>query len=110
VTPRTQVQRLPLHERIVWARKRKGLSQERLAEKIGTSRRHMIRIEKGRENGGHRPGPELIARIAEATGQPVALFADDEEEDDDLAASLVGMFRTVIRREMASLQNDEVVA
>lgn len=69
--------RLPLHERIVWARKRKGISQERLAERIGTSRRHMIRIEKGL----HRPGPEFRARIADATEQPPEFFSDDDDEE-----------------------------
>lgn len=65
---------MPLGQRIVWARKRKGISQERLADLIGTSRRHMIRIEKGQ----HRPGPVFIARIAEATEQPEEFFDDEE--------------------------------
>jgi transcriptional regulator with XRE-family HTH domain len=65
----------PLHERIVWARKQQGISQERFAELIGTTRRHMIRIEKGT----HRPRRELLARIAEAAGVPEDFFDDDEE-------------------------------
>ena len=40
------------------------ISQERLAAAVGTSRRHMIRI----ENGEHRPSPELRDRIAEVLG------------------------------------------
>jgi transcriptional regulator with XRE-family HTH domain len=38
------------------------ISQENLAEAVGISRRHMIRI----ENGEHRPTPELRDRIAAA--------------------------------------------
>src|SRR5688500_16568905 len=76
-------------QRIRWARERKGISQEGLAEKIGTSRRHMIRIEKGQ----HVPRPALLARIAEETGQPIALLngGDDDEEDesDSVALALV---------------------
>lgn len=49
---------------------------------IGTSRRHMIRIEKGL----HRPGPLFRARIAEATEQPDDFF---EDEDDEEAARMV---------------------
>lgn len=79
----SSARRLPLHERIVWARKRKGISQERLAERIGTSRRHMIRIEKGL----HRPGPEFRARIADATEQTPDFFSDDEDEESSMALS-----------------------
>lgn len=43
-------------------RVRPRISQERLAEAVGISRRHMIRI----ENGDHRPSPELRDRIAVA--------------------------------------------
>ena len=66
-------------ERIVQARRRAGISQERLAERIGTSRRHMIRLEKG----VHRPGKVFIERIAEATGQDESFFTVDGDEDDD---------------------------
>lgn len=81
MTPPTVVtqdaaRKLPLNQRIVWARRHKGISQEDLAGRIGTSRRHMIRIEKGL----HRPGPSFRVRIAEATEQPEAFFEDDDEE------------------------------
>jgi transcriptional regulator with XRE-family HTH domain len=51
-----------------------------MAEKIGTSRRHYIRI----ENGQHRPGRVLLAAIVRETG------AEDlaGDEDDEEAASL----------------------
>ncbi len=51
------------------------LSQEWLAEQVGISRRHMIRI----ENGEHRPEPELRDKIAEALGaSPDALPAVEQ--------------------------------
>jgi transcriptional regulator with XRE-family HTH domain len=75
--------KLPLNQRIVWARRRKGISQEELAGRIGTSRRHMIRIEKGL----HRPGPSFRTRISEATGQPQDFFEDDDEEAASMGAS-----------------------
>jgi transcriptional regulator with XRE-family HTH domain len=83
---------LSVGQRIRWAREKKGVSQERFAEQIGTTRRHMIRIEKGQ----HMPGPALIARIVEATDEPDAFFAangsataDDDEESDPVAVELV---------------------
>lgn len=46
------------------AEARPRISQERLAEAVGITRRHMIRI----ENGDHRPLPGLRDRIAEELG------------------------------------------
>ena len=89
---------MSLGERVVWARKRKGISQERLATAIGTTRRHMIRIEKGQTR---RPNDSLIERIAEATGQEPSFFtADDEDEEESegsVPADLLHALR-VIRR------------
>jgi len=93
----TAARKLPLAQRIIWARKRKGISQERLAEQIGTSRRHMIRIEKGQ----HRPGPVLVNRIAEATEQSPSFFSDDEDEESDPVAALVAAIRLLVRAEVA---------
>lgn len=90
--------KLPVGQRIIWARKRKGISQERLAELIGTSRRHMIRIEKGQ----HRPGPRLRGRIAQVTEQPEAFFEDPDDEEGSsmsLAVALRHTVRAVLREE-----------
>lgn len=72
---------LTIGERIRWARKRKGISQKGLAEAIGTSRRHMIRL----ENNEHHPGRTFIDRIAEATDTTPSLLEDGEEEDEESA-------------------------
>lgn len=92
--------KLPLHQRIVWARRDKGISQERLAEQIGTSRRHMIRIEKGQ----HRPGPALRARIAEATEQPEAFFEDEDDEESDPVLTLDQFLERRVRQWMRESQ------
>lgn len=90
----TEARRLPLHQRIVWARNSKAVSQERFAEQIGTSRRHMIRIEKG----VHRPGPVLLARIAEATEQPLEFFTDeDDEESEPVGLDVLAALRPLAR-------------
>jgi transcriptional regulator with XRE-family HTH domain len=67
-----------LGEKIRSARKRAGLSHDKLGAVVGTSRQHLIRLEKG----WHRPSPELLARIADATGQPVESFASDDDDED----------------------------
>ena len=54
--------------RIRRARKRAGISQERLAAQVGTTRRHMIRL----ENGEHLPRPVLRDKIAAEVGVEVS--------------------------------------
>jgi transcriptional regulator with XRE-family HTH domain len=56
-----------LGERIRAAREATGISQERFAPLVGTTRRNLIRIEGGRT----RPHDELLARIAAATKRSV---------------------------------------
>lgn len=57
------------------ARSKARVSQEWLADQVGISRRHMIRI----ENGQHRPNPELRDKIAEAlNASPDALPAVEQ--------------------------------
>lgn len=73
-------------ERIRSARKRAGLSHDRLGAIVGTSRQHLIRLEKGQ----HQPRDGMLGRIAAATGQPLAFFenGDGPVEDDEEADSL----------------------
>ncbi len=91
-----------LGARIRLARKQARLSHDRLGALVGTSRQHLIRLEKGM----HRPRPEMLARIAEATGKPVEFFEqDDDEEADpvsDLVRSLRALVREVIREQVAA--------
>lgn len=60
--------------RIKRARKEADLSHDRLGEQVGTSRQHLISLEKAR----HRPRLEMLTRIAEATGREVDWFLDPE--------------------------------
>ena len=80
--PKTLLKHAPLGARIRLARNDTGLSQEAFAEKISTSRRHVMRIERGQ----HRPTAPMLARIAEVTGVPVSdLLGDDEDEEPSLS-------------------------
>lgn len=60
--------------RIRRARRSANLTLDSLAETAGTSRHHLIRLEKG----NHRPRVEMLSRIAEATGRPVDYFLVEE--------------------------------
>ena len=60
--------------RIRRARRQSELTLDRLGEIVGTSRHHLIRLEKG----DHRPREEMLTRIAEATGRPVDFFLVEE--------------------------------
>lgn len=60
--------------RIKRARKEADLSHDRLGESVGTSRQHLISLEKGK----HRPRLEMLTKIAEATGRDIDWFVDPE--------------------------------
>jgi transcriptional regulator with XRE-family HTH domain len=63
-------------------RKRAGISQERLAAQVGTTRRHMIRL----ENGEHLPSRVLRDRLAEALDVSRSEIKSAEEDDEELPA------------------------
>lgn len=64
---------------------------------VGTSRQHLIRIEKGI----HRPRPELLGRIAEATGTPLDDFEpSDDDEESDVVGVLMRALRQFVRDEV----------
>lgn len=77
MTPIPETPKYDIGAKIVSARKRTGISQENFAPLVGTTRRHLIRLEKGR----HRPSADLLARIAEATGQPESFFRSTPRQD-----------------------------
>lgn len=70
---------LTVGKRVAWARKRTGLSQMDFAHRAGVSWRNLIRV----ENDQVKPRPETIARIAEASGQAIELFAGDDDDEED---------------------------
>ncbi len=55
---------------ITYERKMQGLSQLRLAEKVGISRTHMSNIEA--PNGDTLPSLDVLIDIADALGVPLA--------------------------------------
>jgi transcriptional regulator with XRE-family HTH domain len=74
--------------RIRFARVAAGLSHDKLGAAVGTTRQHLIKLEKGL----HMPGDGMLTRIAAATGKPEAYFlaTADEDEESDQMADLVG--------------------
>jgi transcriptional regulator with XRE-family HTH domain len=62
--------------RIRRARREAELTLDALANTVGTSRHHLIRLEKGI----HRPRFEMLSKIAEATGRQVEWFLDPDIE------------------------------
>jgi transcriptional regulator with XRE-family HTH domain len=84
---------LPLAARIRFARKHANLTLDGLAAAAGTSRQHLIRLEKG----DHRPKPDMVTRIAAATGVPEELLTDDEEEDSH-AVTIEQVLNLMVRR------------
>lgn len=90
---------LPVGKRIRWARKQRGLSQERLAGAIGTTRQVVIRWEAGK----HLPNASSRARLGEVLGHEAGFFSengsDDEDEDSELTAQLLFALRGLIRAE-----------
>lgn len=65
--------------RVRRARRAKGYSHDRLGDLMGgVTRQHLIKLEKAK----HRPGPEMLTRIADATGKPVDYFLVPEADDN----------------------------
>jgi len=73
--PRQKATRAPERgHRVAQARKRAGLSQQALAERIGAGRQTIARIEAGRQ----MPSVEIALAIACELGEPVeALFGGE---------------------------------
>lgn len=74
-------------ERLKSARVRAGLSLDKLGVIVGTSRQHLIRLEKGI----HRPKPDMLARIAAAVNVDAEMIDPPQngDGDDDEEASRV---------------------
>jgi putative transcriptional regulator len=74
--PARKPSRAPEHgHRIAQARKRRGLTQQQLAEKVGVGRVTIARLEAGTRS----PGVQLALSIARVLGEPVeALFGRGE--------------------------------
>lgn len=87
-----QAQRERVGRQIRTARQLAGLSHDKLAAAVGTSRQHLIKLEKGQ----HLAGETMVARIAEATGKPMAFFAADDDEESDPVADLFDALRRTV--------------
>lgn len=93
-------------ERIKSARNSAKLTLDQLAEKTGSSRQHLIRIEKGR----HTPTAQMLQRVADATGQDVSFFnveadgdkSSDEDDEESDPLSLDELLRRRVQAEIAA--------
>lgn len=85
-------------QRIKAARKEVGLSQERLARVIGTTRQVVIRWEKDK----HLPNELSRKKLGDATGRPARFFRegdpDADEEDDQLRQIAYDFARVLLER------------
>jgi len=72
--------------RIGELRKQKGLTQEKLAEKMGVSPKYLSSIERGKEN----PTLDMIINLAQSMNIEIAeLFTSIEVEDPSRRKSLI---------------------
>lgn len=100
-----EAQRQHVGRQIKKARKASGLSHDKLAAQVGTSRQHLIRLEKGL----HAPRPEMLKRIADATGRDEEYFTADEiegdadDEESDVCVVLTSALRRFVRAEVREL-------
>jgi transcriptional regulator with XRE-family HTH domain len=79
---------------ILAARKRKGVSQERAAQKVGCSRLQWIRWEQGL----HRPEPDGFgAKLAEYLGIGSDALSAADSDDDEEAASMQPFGRDIMQ-------------
>jgi transcriptional regulator with XRE-family HTH domain len=93
-----QAHRELVGRRIRVARRAKLFSHDTLAARVGTTRQHLIRLEKG----AHMPRPAMLARIAEATDRDTDWFESDDDEESDPVSDLYAAVRRVVRAEMKS--------
>ena len=92
-------------------RKRAGISQERLAAQVDTTRRHMIRL----ENGEHLPSGVLRDKIADAIGADRSAIQSADEDDEEssqmpLSRDEYTMLGALMARLGASLPVEEGVS
>jgi transcriptional regulator with XRE-family HTH domain len=85
------------------ARKHAGLSHDALGAKVGTSRQHLIKLEKGM----HLPSDAMLVRIAEATGKTPGFFESDED-DEESQLSFGAAMQSMFDRSLEAVVNQAV--
>ena len=80
-----------LGARIKAARKERGLTQERLAEQVGLSTRHIAKVEKGGVNLSF----EVLSTLVKALGVSVdAVFNPTSDEVEAEIQEITGLYRS----------------
>ena len=71
-------ERVELSQRIRFLRKKKGLNQGELAEKVGINPSHLSRL----ENGKYQPSVDALQKIAEALEVSVDFLLSDDDSGE----------------------------
>ena len=71
-------ERVELSQRIRFLRKKKGLNQGALAEKVGINPSHLSRL----ENGKYQPSVDALQKIAEALEVSVDFLLSDDDSGE----------------------------
>lgn len=93
--------------RIQNCRLKAGYTQEKLAEKINISQKHLSRIEQGY----HNPHFDIIIKIAGALGVPTDAFAetDNRESEKKLAEAVCREMKGMSKKQLEMLADAAAV-
>ncbi len=102
-----QAHRERVGRRVKAARSDANLTLDGLAARVGTTRQHLIKLEKGQ----HAPRAEMIQKIAEATGKAPSFFSSDEDEEEAQAMHNLSLSDAlheiaVAQKELANVLSD----
>lgn len=85
-----------LGTRIREARKERGLTQERLAEQVGLSTRHIAKVEKGDVN----PSLEVLSTLVKTLGISIdSVFNSDSAEMTEEIQEIASLYRACSEQE-----------
>ncbi len=79
-------------------RQKAGLTQEQLAEKTGTSQKHLSRIELGY----HLPNFEIVIALAKALDVPIDAFVQD------LSDNKANTFLEMIKKDIEQMSDNQL--
>lgn len=89
---------IAIGRRIQRYRNKAGMTQEKLAEKIGITQKHLSRI----ENGYHTPQFDTVISLAKILDVPIEAFAEDCMENNS------NIFLQLIKSDIAGLSQKKL--
>lgn len=81
-----QTHRERIGRRVKTARSEANLTLDGMAARVGTTRQHLIKLEKGQ----HAPRAEMLQKIADATGKDPSFFQGDDSDDEESSPMTFG--------------------